>query len=335
MLLLITYYHADRLAKLSEASKVTRFKACYGMMPQAVAQLWEDLLTEEIIDPDELTIIRFLMGLFHLKCYLTEVVQSAIFKCGVKTVRKYNWMVVQAIQALKAKKIIWLYDEDHYEDDDSSSGELSSEDSADKEECPDLVNRSDNNDSDDESYSNESDDESYVLVEDTDLVDEFIASVDGVHFRIEEPIDPEYRKNPKYYSHKFKQAALAMEVALDLFENQVVWINGPFPASTNDLNIFRAGLKDKIPAGKKFIGDKGYRAEEAIVSTHNALDDDDVRTLKKRAMARQESFNSRIKQFGCCSGRFRHKLHKFKSYVEAVIILCQYQMENGSPLFVV
>ena len=36
--------------------------------------------------------------------------------------------------------------------------------------------------------------------------DEFILSVDGVRCCFDEKNDPRYRKNPKYLSHKFRQA---------------------------------------------------------------------------------------------------------------------------------
>jgi len=63
----------------------------------------------------------------------------------------------------------------------------------------------------------------------------FLISVDGTHCRIEEPMHPTWSKNPQYYSHKFKKAALNYEVALSVFENRVVWVNGPFSGATNDI----------------------------------------------------------------------------------------------------
>jgi len=343
-------FAAERLTRLNHASQNRSFRALFGSNPGVVAQMWEDHLTTNIpaarIDPAEIKPIHYLIGLNHLKLYDTETVQAAIFQVSEKTLRKYKKIVLRKIMALAESKIIWPYYDvdDDDDDDDASSGPLnicsddkntSTLDDDDDDDwssvVPDLVIRSD--DENKSTLDDESDDSSYVFVNTLDLEDEFIASVDGVHCRIEEPLDPEFRKNPKYYSHKFHQAALAMEVALDLFEDQVIWVNGPFPASTHDLTIFREGLKNKIPVGKKVIGDKGYRAEEAFVSTHNRLDDEDVRTFKKRALARQEAFNKRLKEFACLSGRFRHKVKQFKVYFMAVTVICQYQLENGSPLF--
>ena len=171
----------------------------------------------------------------------------------------------------------------------------------------------------------------------------FLASVDGVHFRTHEFYHPEMSKNPKLYSHKFHQAALAYEIALSLWDNKCVHVNGPFEASIHDKAIFEdestdvdgkpKGLKNKIPDRKKAIGDKGYRGLPGIVSTSNSHDDPEVRKFKGRARARQEAFNARLKVFGCLRDEFRHARDKHKIVFEAVVVICQYQLENGSPLF--
>ena len=61
-------------------------------------------------------------------------------------------------------------------------------------------------------------------------------------------------------------------------------MNGLFPAGDHDITVFRnEGLKDKIPSGKKAIGDNGYRGEDAIISTPNAHDEAEVQKFKSRA----------------------------------------------------
>jgi len=161
----------------------------------------------------------------------------------------------------------------------------------------------------------------------------FIVSVDGVHFRCQEPKHPLYSKNPQYYSHKFKQAALTYELALSIYENKLVWINGPFPAGTHDITVFRGGLKNMIPAGKRAIGDNGYRGEPYVLSVPSSHDSPALRQLKGRARARQETFNARIKDFKILFDCFRHDIAKHQTIVHAVCVIVQYQMENGSPLF--
>ena len=112
----------------------------------------------------------------------------------------------------------------------------------------------------------------------------FIVSVDGTHCPIYEPrTDP----SSKWFSHKFNGRGVAYELAISIFKNQLVWINGPFPASKHDITIFRseddpsAGLMSRIPEGKRAIGDSGYSGEPTKVSI--TRDDDDKETKKFKA----------------------------------------------------
>ena len=144
-------------------------------------------------------------------------------------------------------------------------------------------------------------------------------------------------KNPAWYSHKFKQAAVDYEIAISIFTQQVVWISGPHKGSRHDITIFREeeeekededhlltsdkeqdeeeekveeggdlpplaneavvevedqdeehqpGLKERMPAGKWAIGDKGYRGEAGMISTPNSHDPPEVRLFKGRARVR-------------------------------------------------
>ena len=113
-----------------------------------------------------------------------------------------------------------------------------------------------------------------------------------------------------------------------------MWLNGPFKAAKHDKTIFRRkGLKDKIPPGKRVIGDKGYCGMPDIISTPNLHDAEELRRFKSHTRARHESFNARLKTFRCLDVRFRHGVKKHKIVFEAVAVICQYQLENGSPLF--
>jgi hypothetical protein len=94
------------------------------------------------------------------------------------------------------------------------------------------------------------------------------------------------------------------------------------------------GLKSKIPAGKRVIGDEGYKGGLQI-STRNAQDTRAVKILKNRAKARQDTFNKRIKIFKILDERFRHSVKKHKAAFEAVCVLVQYEMENGHSLFTI
>jgi hypothetical protein len=165
------------------------------------------------------------------------------------------------------------------------------------------------------------------------LVPTILITVDGVHFRCNEPKHKDYSKNTKYYSHKFATAAFNYEIAIDIARSRVVHVAGPFPASKHDITIFRGELKDKVPDGKFVIGDKGYRGEADKVMTPNAHDFKAVRDFKGRARARHESFNKRMKNYKVMDNRFIHGEDLHKVCFDAVLVLSQYQMDMGEPLF--
>ena len=119
---------------------------------------------------------------------------------------------------------------------------------------------------------------------------------------------------------------------MSIRQNQVAWIRGPFEASTHDITIFRGELLGQIPEGKLVIGDSGYQGED-VVAVANEFDSDDLKRFKRRARARQESFNGRLKVFRILLGTYRHSLEKHPIVVTALAVIVQFDMENGNPLF--
>lgn len=125
---------------------------------------------------------------------------------------------------------------------------------------------------------------------------------------------------------------MSYELAIDIFENKLVWIKGPFKAGTNDISIFRKLLIHMIPKGKKLIGDSGYRGEPEIIATASTYNSASLKNFKKRARARHEDFNGQIKKFAILSTTFRHNLKLHKTVFTAVSVLVQYDVENGNVL---
>jgi len=165
----------------------------------------------------------------------------------------------------------------------------------------------------------------------------YVLSVDGVHFRINEP-----RKQPsaKWCSHKHKSAGLGYEIGISIWHNQVVWIAGPFQPATHDKTKYQEenGLQSRIPNGRLVVADRGYRGEDIegrqrSLSIRNSQDSEALKEFKRRVRARHENFNARLKSFDILDNRFRHGIDRHKSVFEAVCVVCQYDMENGHPLF--
>jgi hypothetical protein len=162
-----------------------------------------------------------------------------------------------------------------------------------------------------------------------------LLSVDGTHCLISEPSTTgEFSKDPTYYSHKHNHAGLGYEIGISLFTSQVVWVNGPFPAGENDISVYKnRGLCDMIPEGHWVIADNGYRGVPTQIQTSNSLDKKSVKLLKRRAKAQHEQFNSRLKNFAVLRDCWHNEIEYHGTVFDAVCVICQYQMENGSPLF--
>lgn len=171
-----------------------------------------------------------------------------------------------------------------------------------------------------------------IVLEDATESDKILAlTVDGVHFRTRE-----VRKEPSssWYSHKHKGPGLTYEVGISIWDNKLVWVNGPFRAGKNDIGMFCSddGLESKIPDNKFVLGDSAYKSS-AKATVKKQTDSRELKEFKNRALARHETFNGRIKCFNSLENRWKHCISKHKSVMEAVCILVQYDMENGNPLF--
>jgi hypothetical protein len=280
-------FSQEKIDRSNKATNDRRLKDfCYAG-PKTLLDLLRDLqdptLGEyRIRNPNPSHLIH---TLYFLKKYPT--VHEFAGRCGdgtEKTVVNRAWTYIRAIQALKAKKIQWIFDDDNNHDEF------------------------------------------------------FILSVDGVHCRIYEP-----RTQPSagWYSKKFAGPGLTYELGVAIHHDKIVWINGPFPAAQHDITVFRkpGGLKSKIPPNHLAIGDQGYQGEPSKISTKNPLNSIELNKWKSRVRARHETVNSRLKAFGILDQAFRtngnQRMEKHKSAFEACCVIIQYELDNGSKLFMV
>lgn len=182
----------------------------------------------------------------------------------------------------------------------------------------------------------------------------FLASIDCVHFEWEE-----CRTSPgsHWYSHKHNGPGVSYEVCVDTIKNRIVWTNGPFPAATHDITIFRGGRKKdgeenwkrtslyhKVPEGKRLVGDSGYAGEPDKISITLAGHSPETKELFARFKSRGETLFRGYKSLNICGGdAFRHKgkqgggaqerLAVHKLVFDAITVVMQYNMENGRGLF--
>jgi hypothetical protein len=132
----------------------------------------------------------------------------------------------------------------------------------------------------------------------------FAGSVDGVHFKAFDPMHPTLPFDKAFKSPKFKRAGFAYDLFISLFEQKLYHIGGPFPAGTNDKTMWKLGANTLIPEGMVGLGDLGYIGAEGV-SVPNKHDSKNSYVFKRRARARHESFNARIKNFAITDHTFR------------------------------
>jgi len=168
----------------------------------------------------------------------------------------------------------------------------------------------------------------------------FLMTVDGVHFRIQEP-----RRDPgsKWYSHKFHGAGVMYLVAVDIRRSRILWIDGPKPASSSERATFEGGLKNdknkdpnalaaKIPVDKRAVADSALRTCQKA-TTRMPGQQKELKDFIKRATARQENVFKRFKQFNILRSEFRHGFDMHKDVLDAIAVITQYDMDLGNPLF--
>lgn len=149
--------------------------------------------------------------------------------------------------------------------------------------------------------------------------------MDGTDFKIRQPT--KFWKG--WYSHKFNSAGLRYEVGIAIQSGDIVWVSGPFPPGKfPDLKIFRLGLKSILEAaGERAEADDGYKGEPMTIELPQEgcfyPDFEEQRLIKSKVRSRHETVNGHLKNFGCLSQRYRHKLYKHKFCFGAVSTIVQ------------
>jgi hypothetical protein len=93
---------------VAKATIMNRFRAMYGCSPSAVSEIFRNIQAEEIDDEVRIKnpqLTKLLLTLRFLKTYDTEVILSGTFKMHHQTVRKWIWLYIAAISALKSLKV--------------------------------------------------------------------------------------------------------------------------------------------------------------------------------------------------------------------------------------
>lgn len=181
-----------------------------------------------------------------------------------------------------------------------------------------------------------------IKIEWIDEVDEVYAvSADGVDFKLWERKHHRYNVDVKACSHKFNNFAAKYLIALSIYKPKCVLLAGPFIGGVPDLEMMeKSGLKDwLIKKAKLVMVDQGFSSKDPTErATHaypNKRDSQKLHKFKSHARLRHETFNGRLAFFDALSNTFRHGFNKHAMVFEAVVVIVQYQMDNGSPIFLV
>jgi hypothetical protein len=166
-------------------------------------------------------------------------------------------------------------------------------------------------------------------------------SADGVDFKMWEKQHPKYPIDTKAMSHKFRSCGAKYIIALSVYNPKCLFIEVPFRGGKPDIDMFRdSGLMKKLmDSGKVCIAARGFNSQFASERKHFALpdymDSKPLSNHKSRARLCQETYNRRLKHFECLSSTFKNGFEKHGIALRAVVVMVQYQMDNGSPIFCV
>jgi len=87
----------------------SRFNDLFGSSTVVCSNIWQDLhytdLPEARLDDRKASAKEFLLFLYFLKTYPTEVQLTTVYRGTEKTCRKWIWYFSKKVQALKKKKV--------------------------------------------------------------------------------------------------------------------------------------------------------------------------------------------------------------------------------------
>lgn len=154
-----------------------------------------------------------------------------------------------------------------------------------------------------------------------------LLSVDGTDCPLAEP----YPFCKDWYSHKINGPGVRYEVGVSIYDGEIVWANGPFPAGTYpDLKIFRANLKENLNENECVISDETYTDYKCVRRGHMKNEED--YSILSNIKSRHENVNEIIKNFNILKTRFRHHQSLHSYCFHAVLRITQFVLKYETPL---
>jgi hypothetical protein len=102
-------YKRHEIDRVKRATNIDRFNIQYGSSHVVCAQIWEDLLANDLetalVVKKKATIDRFLQAHYLLRNYPTEKLNDPRATDCIPLARGWNWFFVERIQGLKKIKV--------------------------------------------------------------------------------------------------------------------------------------------------------------------------------------------------------------------------------------
>ena len=149
-------------------------------------------------------------------------------------------------------------------------------------------------------------------------------TIDGTDFRIQQ----------KGVAKKGK-SALRYELGIDILKGNLIWVEGPYPASAwLDIKTFLNCLAGPLLPGKRVEADNGYvgRADKVKCPNNNCNPPENL-GMQSAARSRHETFNGRLKNWGILEKVYRHDITVHGTVFYACAVITQLSVANGEPLF--
>jgi hypothetical protein len=159
-------------------------------------------------------------------------------------------------------------------------------------------------------------------------------TVDGTDFHI--PQKGVAKKGNAFGSHKYAgKSTLRYELGVDILVGNLVWIQGPYPASKyTNIKIFNKVLRNFLELGERVEADEGYRSHpNKIKCPGNDANPAENRGMQGRVRARHETLSGRLKTWGILSQVFRHHIMMHGGVFRACAVVTQLTIQDGEPLF--
>lgn len=281
----------------SAVARGRKFKSLFGLTIEQTTRLWNVL--DRHNDTTNWKPIHLLDALYFLKVYPTESVHAAFSGADEKTLRKWNWKIIEAIAELpcvRRRSFVGA--------------------------CAALLINQPPSSSSFWFFSPQIQWENRLI---NDNGSTCKITVDGTDFRIYEPTP----FSSRWYSHKFKGPGLRYELGVCIQTGEIVWVNGPFPCGDYpDLRIAREGLIYALaasPVKEMAVADGGYNDGYEFFDTPTGINDNE-QYMRSIARARHETINNRLKNYGALQKRWRHSRNLHGVVFHAVVNLTHLAM---------